>query len=506
MKNNYAEIVPYLFIRLMMLFAILIQTIWYDTTKSFDESSVKFSYLLLSSTFFITAIYTVYLEKISNHIYFVMTQLFYDVLLVTALLVNTKSAESIYSLFFFITIMVSAIWFKAKGGLFAAVISSVLYLSVMSFKGSAYGVKQPENFALFPTAMIAVALLTGQLVEELKRSKLKAQKLENISEEIVESLDSGLLITDAEGRIQKINKTTYEMLGIFRNDLITEKKVTDLGLSIQYFPGIQEIEVNGEFKKILINRINLLENQKMYILRDLTEILSMEEKLKKQEKLASIGRLTAGVAHEIRNPIASISGAAQMISSDQSHLNEDELKKMIQIIERESDRVNMLVTRMLALTKPSVKEDTKIDLKKFIQEIVESILARADVRENSIDVEVKVEDGIEIVGSKEQLKEVFNNLIVNSVQSLIDSSNQNKKIQIIANKIKKGAQIKVIDNGVGISKDAQKQIFTPFFTTKPSGTGLGLAQVHKIITEYDGTIEVKSELGKGAEFLLKIPV
>ncbi len=496
----------YLMIRLMMLFAVLFQTIWYRATNSFNDESINFSYFLLSFTFLLTSVFVLFLERISNKTYFIITQLVYDVLFVTALLVNTKAAEALYSLFFFIVIIVSATWFKARGGLVAAIVSAVLYLLVMSWKNSGNSMTRAENFALFPTAMIAIALLTGQLVEELKKSNIKVKRLENISEEIVESLDSGLLITDDAGVVNKINRTTMELLGKTNPATLIGKKIEDLGVEISYFPGIQSIMALDQEKKILVNQIRLPDQQKMYILRDLTEILNLEDRLKKQEKLASIGRLTAGVAHEIRNPIASISGAAQIIGDDQVQLSDEEFKKIVGIIGRETERVDELVSKLLTLTKPGVRENTKIDLNSVIFELVESFQTRTDVRDSEIKIVHRIEEPIEIMGNVDQVKDMISNLIVNSIQSLLISSVQSKQIEIIASLNKKIAVLRIIDNGVGISRDDQKQIFTPFFTTKPSGTGLGLAQVHKIITEFDGSIEVKSEQGKGAEFLLKIPV
>ncbi len=506
MKAKKEDILPYLLIRIMMLFAVLFQIIWYQNKNYFDENSLKFSYWLLSCTFFITTVYTIFIDKITNHFYFVVTQLFYDALFVTALLVNTSNDDSVFSFFFFIVIMISAIWFKAKGGLIASILTAALYLWAMHLKGDSSGIRQPENFALVPTAMIAIALLTGQLVEELKKSKKKVQVLEKISEEIVDLLDSGLLITDSQDEIKKINKTSLEVLGLTSANQILLKKIDEIGLRLDYFPKVHEVSQNEKIKKILINKINLPDQQKMYVLRDLTELLTLEEKLKKQEKLASIGRLTAGVAHEIRNPIASISGAAQMISQDILNLEDSELQKLSKIIERESDRVNSLVAKLLTLTKPTKIKKNNFNLKTTAIELIESYKTWSEVREKNIQLQIQFEGESEIHGSKERFVEILSNLITNSIHSLIESINESKVINISIKNSNHNLQIKVVDNGIGISKEAQKQIFTPFFTTKTNGTGLGLAQVHKIISEFDGSIEVKSDLGKGAEFLLKIPV
>jgi two-component system sensor histidine kinase PilS (NtrC family) len=242
---------------------------------------------------------------------------------------------------------------------------------------------------------------------------------------------------------------------------------------------------------------------RVVIFQDLTPIRQMEERVRIADRLAGVGEMAAGLAHEIRNPLASIAGSSQLLR-EAADIPED-ASTLLEIIERESKRLNALISDFLSFTGTSLRSLARVRVTSLLREIAEAVRA-GEAREKGLLVEDVATKELEVEGDAEQLKQVVWNLVRNAVQStppggrvLLDAYEQ----------IRHGtryAVLTVADSGVGIEPQDMERIFNPFFTTKEGGTGLGLSISQRIVHHHKGFIEVRSLPGQGSTFSVFLPV
>jgi len=221
------------------------------------------------------------------------------------------------------------------------------------------------------------------------------------------------------------------------------------------------------------------------------------------EKLKFINKITAILAHEIRNPVSSIAGVAQLIKSDKDVLNnEDQKQKLIGIIERESERLTNLVEEFLVYSGSEKRKNEKVILESLIQSSCENIKANKEFIEKGLilDCKIKHSDFV-MLGDFQRLIQAFDNVLLNAVQA----STNNGIITISTTELIDGINILISDQGVGIPKEVKNNIFEPFFTTKEKGTGLGLAIAWNIINAHSGKIDASNTSSGGALFKIFFP-
>ena len=233
----------------------------------------------------------------------------------------------------------------------------------------------------------------------------------------------------------------------------------------------------------------------LMMLKDVTDIKNLQDEIKQKEKLAAIGQLAAGIAHEIRNPLAGISGSIQLLSSETQ--NQDDLKLM-KIIHKEIDRLNNLITEFLDYSKPEKRPDQKIDLALVVNEVVQNIKLSNQTPQN-LSLILQINSGL-ILGFADKLKQAFLNIMMNAIQAMSTVAQPILKINLEA--YEEYVQLTIEDNGCGMSLETQKRIFEPFYTTKNKGTGLGLAITHKVLDSHQVKMKIESELGQGTKFIL----
>jgi two-component system sensor histidine kinase PilS (NtrC family) len=225
-----------------------------------------------------------------------------------------------------------------------------------------------------------------------------------------------------------------------------------------------------------------------------------QKELFRRKKLAAIGEMAVGLAHELRNPLAAISGSIQVLNSELKL--KDEHKSLMEIVVKESQRLSQTMEQFLAYTFPGSYPKEKINLSEVLKETIESLKKDYKITKNCKLI-VNSDDSILFSGNKEQFRQIFINLITNSLKSLPD----NKGI-IEINLLKKNREIeiKVKDNGRGMSEEEKERIFEPFFSRFEKGKGLGMAIVYRIIEEYGGKINISSQEGKGTEVKIILPI
>lgn len=227
------------------------------------------------------------------------------------------------------------------------------------------------------------------------------------------------------------------------------------------------------------------------------ELASMEEHVKRVEKMAAAGEMAAGLAHEIKNPLASLTGAIQLLGED--ILYDPEHDKLMQIVLREADRLSSLVSNFLLFAKPPVGKPEPVDLEKALKETVE-LFEKDSKGCEEIFIEKELTPNIWIEVDAFHLRQILWNLLLNAVEAIDGSGRIRLKIYPSKNRM---ACLEVADNGCGMDRETIGSIFSPFFTTKQSGTGLGLSIVHSILESYNSWLEVESRIGKGSKFSFK---
>ncbi|MDA8121601.1 MAG: ATP-binding protein, partial [Deltaproteobacteria bacterium] len=241
---------------------------------------------------------------------------------------------------------------------------------------------------------------------------------------------------------------------------------------------------------------------RVVIFQDLTPVKQMEERIRIADRLAGVGELAAGLAHEVRNPLASIAGSSQMLR--ESPDMPDDARALLEIIERESTRLNGLISDFLAYTGPSLRNVGPVNMADLIWEITEAVRA-GEARERGVELEKLALRNLFVDGDPEQLKQVLWNLVRNAVQATLPGGSVRLDLFPQVRHGERYAVTTVTDNGKGIEQAFTAKIFNPFFTTKEGGTGLGLAISQRIVQIHRGFIEVRSEPGHGSTFSVFLP-
>jgi len=227
------------------------------------------------------------------------------------------------------------------------------------------------------------------------------------------------------------------------------------------------------------------------------QLRTMEDHVRRVEKMAAIGEMAAGLAHEIKNPLASLTSSIQLLR-DEIRYDADH-DRLMQIILREADRLSSLVTNFLLYARPPAGKTEQIELDKILVETAELFEKDAN-HDGRIITHKNIQPNVWIAMDPVHLRQILWNLLLNASEAIKGEGKIDIEMQAAKNK---QVVIKIADNGCGISEDELKHIFDPFFTTKPSGTGLGLSIVHRILDAYDSMLDVQSEIGKGTTFLLQ---
>jgi signal transduction histidine kinase len=223
------------------------------------------------------------------------------------------------------------------------------------------------------------------------------------------------------------------------------------------------------------------------------QLVRAEERAEQAERMAALGRLAAGLAHEIRNPLGSITGCIQLLKSASALTTEE--RQLCDIVEREASRLNDLVTDMMDLSRPRKPQPVETNVAAVAREVVE-LAARSGRAVSDVAVIYEGEERVCVRADAGQLRQLIWNLIRNAVQA----SSAGDEVRVRVTKTVQGIELEVIDHGVGIDEEAKQRLFDAFFTTRSKGTGIGLAVVKRIADEHGFRIEVDSMEGRGATF------
>lgn len=496
-------------------------------------------YFLLGATFFLTLIYVLFINRAKNYVVYTSSQLIIDLLFETALVMVTGGIESPFSFLYVITIVSASIFFHRKGGLlmaagatlFYGMLVHLQYAGLLPLNVPAFLEGREVFYLVFLYAMtfFTVGMLSGRLSERLHEKEIGFSELRVFHEDMVQSIPSGLITTNLEGKITSFNRSASEMTGfqpqealgavwweLFAWDEIRDRyrDLAGNGAAVRFEGEILNKRGERCLLGVTICALRSEQGEQIGIIgtfQDLTQLRYLEEEMHKKERLATIGEMAAGMAHEIRNPLASLSGSIEVLKSELRLT--DENRKLMEIAVKEAERLNSIITQFLLYAKPLPARRKPADLHALLSETVQLL------RNNSeFDQRVKIAlqtgpDPMMVSIDSDQMRQVFWNLSINAFQAMPNGGTLTistrrtvfKKGKSRADSPDGRVEILFHDTGLGIRKEDLSKIFYPFFTTKSSGSGLGLSIVQRVIEEHSGEIEVKST-PEGTAFFLYLPI
>lgn len=471
-------------------------------------------YALITAGLSLHLIITANLEKIPQHPRWLFASFVADSLLISLLIYFSGVNQSLFLFLHLVSILLAGLVFRSSGALIIALFTSIFFSVVSIFSPEMKAMNFLFLLALNNVAFFTVAGLSGYLSEqlqsvgrELTKTGASLKAFQDLHRVILENMPTGMVSFDRDGRILQTNSAAKQ---IFRNQnldganwfhLLPDFKIT-AGLNkadLKYQSGADEdhqllgVTVSSLYHPAFNDQIQIA------LIEDITKIRELEYSARQNEKLAAIGGLAAGIAHEIRNPLAGISGSIEMLS--QTVAVEDD-RKLMKIILREIDRLNNLITEFLEFARPEKPPTDKVVLAPLLNEVLDSMAMNAKLR-TDVQVQKNLEDQAVILGHRDKLKQALLNIILNAYQAMEDVKDPFLKIAVQTEKDQ--VVVRIRDSGAGMSEATRKRMFEAFHTTKPKGTGLGLAITHKILEGHGARIFVESEPGRGTEFVLHFP-
>jgi two-component system sensor histidine kinase PilS (NtrC family) len=464
-----------------------------------------------------------------------------DLVMEAAIIHFAGGVASQFTLIYCLTIVAAAFLLEMSGGLVTAIIAStffVLYgiletVGALEPPGSEMLTNSPRPLGVLQVYMhVLMFFLVGAVGGYLaRRIRLKGRQLESAESEleqlkfdtdfILNNMSSGILVVDTNRVVVTMNPAAEEILGVDKEDVLMHDLEESLGegapeLTYVLVDALNEDKSKyrhevmitaGEKRTPLGTSISLLRDAggakrgAISVFQDLTEVQEMRERIRKADRLAAIGELSAGIAHELRNPLASISGSIEMLTGELELSGEN--RRLMELITRESDRLDRIISDFLEFAGLRPPRRRMIPVSNCLEEVLallqhnidKSRGVDIDLDNRACEVYVNVDD--------EQLRQVFTNLAVNSCEAMPDGGN----LRIVAGQEEPGwVRIEFYDEGPGIDEEDVDRLFEPFFTTKVGGTGLGLAIANRIITAHGGRIDFKNRKDGGAGFTVVLPV
>lgn len=499
-------------------------------------------FLLIGITYALSVAYLGTLRVIERFPWLANVQLVLDAVLVTGFIALTGGIVSYFSSLYFLPIIAASTLSFRRGALHIALVGALLYLGLVAaqYVGAVPDWLGGDTFEL-PSArfaqytlginvfgFVAVALLSGSLAERLRSADVRLEHasheiadLRAFNEYVIEGLLSGLITTDAQGRILTFNRAAAAITGIpsdqavgqdagevlqlpatFRARLTTLVQTRSLRLEFEYRTGDGRTLDIG----LMVTMIALPNGRNGYLFtfQDVTELRRLERNARLQQRLAAVGEMAAGIAHEIRNPLAAMSGSMQVLRQELPL--SDEQRQLMDIVLRESDRLNDTIRSFLAYARPQKFAVARLDLGKVVQDAAVLLRNSSEAHENHIvDVNVPAEP-VWYEADENQIRQIIWNIASNGLRAMPRGGRLLLSVELDAAHAHHEVVLSVSDQGHGIPAEELDDIFQPFRSSFDRGTGLGLAIVHRIVSDYGGVIQVSSTVGVGTTVRVRLPI
>ncbi len=510
-----------------------------DWVETLSRPFTRFTFGLLGLTYLASLIYALLLRHVRHPTRFVYLQITVDLLLISAVVHASGGGQSAFTFLYMVEVIAVALLPHRYGAVAVSATSMVAMISV-SLAGYYRLLPAVPGQFIFPweisptelffrivlnvVAIAAMGILAGNLAgqtrragERLARHQQYAGNLASLHQNTIRSLSSGLVTTTIEGAITSINEAACEILGMDQNAAVGQPLTIRIpGLTpvlVEAGPvgtvrrhEVDAVRADGTVRRLGVSMTPLSDHTGQVVGRvihfqDLTELRRMEQRVQRAERLASIGRLAAAIAHEIRNPLASISGSVEILRGFPGV--DAETRQLIDIAVRETDRLNQLISDLLNYARPRTEDHGPLDIGEMAAEVLKSFQQE---RREGIRFEARVDKGVGIHGASGPVRQVLWNLLRNGAEAMPNGGVLGLRAEIVMGAdARPEVLLQVSDTGVGMDKEVLDHVFEPFFSTKAKGTGLGLATVARVVEDHRGTIEIVSAKGKGTSFILRFP-
>ncbi len=466
-----------------------------------------------------------------------VVQLVGDLGIVSGFVYVTGGVYSPFS-FLYLTVIAGAAVLLRGGGLIFAGLSAVAYGVLVDLM--VYGlIPLPPNLAgeriALPSSRVLsqllihvvgfalVALLVSYLTESLRRARHsleeereRARQFAALTNHVVRSVTAGILATDMEGRVLHLNPAGAAILHVDDPEALAGRPVSDVmpleglrwGLLLARARRGQRVRAEGRLGNgdvrlgLTVGRLSDEEGTHVGFVvnfQDLTEVERELERQRLQERMSAVGELAARVAHEIKNPLASISGSAQVLARHEH--SDPTASRLLGIVVDESRRLSRILDGFLAYTRPREAARAPCDLAAIVDAAVE-LLLRSENTSSGCSIQVDLPEGLTVLGDEDQLRQMAWNLTLNALQAMPGGGELT-----ISGSVEDGmAVIRWADTGCGMEEEVRKRAFDPFVTTRAGGTGLGLAIVYTVVDEHGGSVDIESTPGRGTTVTVRLPL
>ena len=458
-----------------------------------------------------------------------------DCALITAVVAATGGARSIFAFMYVLSVTAACVMLSRTRGLAIAGMSSVLYTGIVvartvlplaAFLDAPQETTALELVTMFLNAatLLVVAIVAGGLGEryratrqELETRQRDLRDLQAFKDLIFQSAGTGLIALDRAYQITAFNRAAEEITGVPSAQAIGRSWSALVGASVPLASIEATIDGNPRASlrhetalrrpdgstvpvRMTFSALQSGEGERLGLIsacEDLSAIRAMESRMRQADRLATVGRMAANIAHEIRNPLASLTGAIEVLTSP--HTAEDSRERLSQIVARESERLNHIIKNFLEYARPAPLSITTFDVAAAAEEVLLLLEHRASP--GSLKVIREFPPSLLWPVDGQQFRQILWNLCLNAVEAMPEGGELR-----VAAAVRGGTlEITVTDTGEGIAAGDVSHVFEPFFSTKSEGTGLGLALVHRVVQEHGGEIDVRSSPGLGTTFTLTLP-
>ncbi|HKR79312.1 MAG TPA: ATP-binding protein [Nitrospira sp.] len=475
---------------------------------------------------------------------FFWTQVGIDFLLETVLVARTGGVESPFAVLYVITVTVASLIPQRRVGLYAACTCVIIFGIVTNAQlyglAPGWAAQLPrvnaaatlQTFGVYALALLVVGLLSGTLADQLHQAdqslREKEQgltRLQAFHENIVRSISSGVFTADAAGAITSFNPAAQEVTGYSVMQVLGRSwreifnwhpgRCSDdaplPGLSAMTRFEVECKSASGNRLVLGMTVSPLHEREEPHglvgVFKDLTQIRDLEEEMRRKEWLANLGEMSAGMAHEIRNPLGALAGAMQMLRKDAAADATD--RRLMDIAVREATRLDAIITEFLQYARPPALNLAEHNINKILAETLDLVQHEARNRKQVAIATSLAGGSLFAQVDENQMRQVFWNLATNAFDAMPDGGQLTitTGCRHIDAAGRKGDVVEIAfhDTGEGIAAENLDKIFLPFFTTKKQGSGLGLAAVHRIVDLHGGWIKVENHPPHGARFVVCLP-
>lgn len=535
------------FYRVLGALFLLLYTLYYDLSGSdiLPPAAFRILYCVTGGLFLLSLLSYLLSPFIRSPEFHIRLQCLGDIFLITVLVYGTGGAGSVYAVLYSLVIIYAVLFLGRQGGLLTASMSTIFYGVILNLEyhgvflppaGPGGGLEHSGDFIfsrllIYGVSFFVIAFLASFVVEQEKRTRnLLSEKedafgrLDLLYRSIVESVDTGIMTVDREGRIKSFNSSAERITG-FSFSAIRDLPLDNLFPGMTGFFGEEGAAPRGRphnrFEKRFVlgdkgeavlgfSLSPLVEPAggtnigRIIIFQDLTAVKEMEKEVERTRRLALVGEMAAVLAHEIRNPLSSISGSVQILKRD---LHPDRgTEKLMDIISRGKDQLEALLRDFLLLARPGMGEITAVDPEILLESVIDSLRYGPDWNDR-IELASRHEGKGSLAGRMSELRQVFTNILQNALQAMPEGGTLTVMTRNVDGEPAGGGlEIAVSDTGSGIEEERMEKIFEPFYTTKERGTGLGLAIVNRIVSGHGGRVWISSRIGKGTTVTVRLPL